>query len=79
MENGMDTNAANSIDETADMTNQAVVISKVMYDGNAAAAGMTTQSLNQAADSHVSVRENVRAVVGAARAMAHPALSNGGM
>lgn len=79
MENGMDTNAANSIDSTADMTNQTVIINKVTYDGDEPAESMATRSLNQAADSHVAVRAHAQSVVGAARAMAHPALSSGSM
>lgn len=82
MEDGMDTNAANSPDHTADMTTQEVDIKKNDFSGSADAQVALDRSLNQAADCCDDMRSTSQAAVSFAKDMATQArftnLSNRG-
>jgi hypothetical protein len=56
MEDALDTNAANSPDRTADMTNQEIVIKKTEYAGNEAAQRTMERSLSQASGADMEAR-----------------------
>jgi hypothetical protein len=73
MEDGLDTNAANSPSRTADMTNQEIVVRQIDYAGNEAAQRTMERSLNQASDAGQGARDNAQAIVGIAHDVAKEA------